>query len=202
MIGLGSDKYEIVIELGDDNDHCGYMDDDGHDRDDSHCGLILNTKDITCRTTCSAVASLLVDVCIPHGIPTITVMNFWEDHWDFWNIYQCFSGVKYVTLKYGWSKNLIPNLFPNYFVIYQSSANRGTRCFFRKGVLEFSIVRAVEDVKSCFLLAVDCSINKVFSSLLDFVRWNNFKVFASKIEIWWCGFVVQFCFGTKSFHLT
>ena len=46
MIGLGSDKYEIVIELGDDNDHCGYMDDDGHDRDDSHCGLILNTKDI------------------------------------------------------------------------------------------------------------------------------------------------------------
>ena len=159
-------------------------------------------KTSTCRTTCSAVASLLVDVCIPHGIPTITVMNFWEDHWDFWNIYQCFSGAKYATLKYGWSKNLIPNLFPNYFVIYQSSANRGTRCFFRKGVLEFSIVRAVEDVKSCFLLAVDCSINKVFSSLLDFVRWNNFKVFASKIEIWWCGFVVQFCFGTKSFHLT
>ena len=177
------------------------MDNDGHDRDDSHCGLILNTKDIhmSHHVQCSGVPA---SGCMPHSVPTITVMNFWEDHWDFWNIYQCFSGAKYVTLKYGWSKNLIPNLFPNYFVRYQSSANRGTRCFFRKGVLEFSIVRAVEDVKSCFLLAVDCSINKVFSSLLDFVRWNNFKVFASKIEIWWCGFVVQFCFWTKSFHLT
>ena len=79
MIGLGSDKYEIVIELGDDNDHRGYMDNDGHDRDDSHCGLILNTKDIhmSHHVQCSGVPA---SGCMPHGIPTITVMNFWEDH--------------------------------------------------------------------------------------------------------------------------
>ena len=75
MIGLGSDKYEIVIELGDDNDHRGYMDDDGHDRDDSHCGLILNTKDIhmSHHVQCSGVPA---SGCMPHRIPIITVMDF------------------------------------------------------------------------------------------------------------------------------